>query len=145
MLTLRTVGMSEESEAPSCETIIFDEIDVGIGGRVAEAVGRRLKALSARRQVLCVTHQPQIARFANHHYVVDKSIENGRTVTTVKKLNREERIGEMARMIGGSEDAASSTRDAARWMLERAEDGVGLRQRRAKRSQKTAASTAAKK
>jgi DNA repair protein RecN (Recombination protein N) len=145
MLTLRTVGMSEESEAPSCETIIFDEIDVGIGGRVAEAVGRRLKALSARRQVLCVTHQPQIARFANHHYVVDKSIENGRTVTTVKKLSREERIGEMARMIGGSEMAASSTRDAARWMLERAEESGGLRQRRAKRSQKTADSTAAKK
>lgn len=145
MLTLRTVGMSDESEAQSCETIIFDEIDVGIGGRVAEAVGRRLKALSARRQVLCVTHQPQIARFASHHYVVDKSIEQGRTVTNVKKLDREERVGEIARMIGGSEDAAS-TRDAARWMLDNSDAADGLmRQRRAKRAQKTADSTSAKK
>jgi DNA repair protein RecN (Recombination protein N) len=136
--------MSDESEAHSCETIIFDEIDVGIGGRVAEAVGRRLKALSATRQVLCVTHQPQIARFASHHYVVDKSIEQGRTVTTVKKLDREERIGEIARMIGGSEDAAS-TREAARWMLDNAGTADNLRQRRAKRAQKTADSISAKK
>lgn len=144
MLTLRTVGMSGEGDAHSCQTVIFDEIDVGIGGRVAEAVGRRLKALSAGRQVLCVTHQPQIARFANHHYVVDKSIENGRAVTTIKRLDREERIGEMARMIGGSDDAAS-TREAARWMLENASEAVGFRQKRAKRSPKTVRLPAAKK
>jgi DNA repair protein RecN (Recombination protein N) len=144
MLTLRTVGLSDESDAHACETVIFDEIDVGIGGRVAEAVGRRLKALSARRQVLCVTHQPQIARFANHHYVVDKSIENGRTLATIKELDREERISEMARMIGGSE-TADSTREAARWMLDNAELSGGFRQRRAKRSQKTARTPAAKK
>jgi DNA repair protein RecN (Recombination protein N) len=144
MLTLRTVGLSDESDAHFCETVIFDEIDVGIGGRVAEAVGRRLKALSDRRQVLCVTHQPQIARFANHHYVVDKTIENGRTLTTIKELEREERIGEMARMIGGSE-TATSTRDAARWMLNNGKETGGFRQRRAKRSEKTARPPAAKK
>lgn len=144
MLTLRTVGMSEESDAQPSETVIFDEIDVGIGGRVAEAVGRRLKALSATRQVLCVTHQPQIARFAKHHYVVDKSVAQGRTVTTVKHLDREARIGELARMIGGAEDAAS-TREAARWMLENAEEPVTLRPARAKRAPKTARPHAARK
>jgi DNA repair protein RecN (Recombination protein N) len=144
MLTLRTVGMTEESDAqPGC-AIIFDEIDVGIGGRVAEAVGRRLKALSTARQVLCVTHQPQIARFADHHYVVDKAIEQGRTITTVKKLDREERINELARMIGGAETAAS-TREAARWMLDNAEAHGGLRQTRAKRAPKTARRQAVRK
>ncbi|MGB7924738.1 MAG: DNA repair protein RecN [Pyrinomonadaceae bacterium] len=144
MLTLRTVGMTEESDAQPSGTIIFDEIDVGIGGRVAEAVGRRLKALSARRQVLCVTHQPQIARFASHHYVVDKAVEQGRTITTVKNLDREERVGELARMIGGTEDAAS-TREAARWMLDNAEEAGDLRAKRAKRAPKTARTHPAKK
>jgi DNA repair protein RecN (Recombination protein N) len=124
----------EEERAQGATTVVFDEIDVGIGGRVAEAVGRRLKALSAKRQVLCVTHQPQIARFAHHHLVVDKSIENGRTVTSVKSLEREERVGELARMIGGAADA-ESTREAARWLLENASEGEGQGpQRRAGRS-----------
>ncbi len=120
MLTLRTIGMRGEGEARSGETIIFDEIDVGIGGAVAEAVGRRLKALSNTRQVLCVTHQPQIARFADHHYWVDKAVQNGRTITMVKELNHKERITELARMIGGTEQAAS-TREAARWLLDSAD------------------------
>ena len=116
MLTLRTVCRGEASSSSS-QTVVFDEIDAGIGGRVAEAVGRRLKALSATRQVLCVTHQAQIARFADHHYVVAKRLESGRTVTTVKALDRDERVGELSRMIGGAEDVAS-TREAARWLLE---------------------------
>ncbi|HEX8650356.1 MAG TPA: DNA repair protein RecN [Pyrinomonadaceae bacterium] len=140
MLTLRTISMSgEEERAQGATTVVFDEIDVGIGGRVAEAVGRRLKALSAKRQVLCVTHQPQIARFARQHYVVDKSIENGRTVTSVKSLDREERVIELARMIGGAVDA-ESTREAARWLLEKASQGEGEgRERRAKKSQRAQA------
>jgi DNA repair protein RecN (Recombination protein N) len=144
MLTLRTVGMNEERETQTGSSIIFDEIDVGIGGRVAEAVGRRLKALAAVRQVLCVTHQPQIARFATHHYVVDKVFEQGRTITTVKELDREARIGELARMIGGAVDAAS-TREAARWMLDNAEEPLGLRPTEAKRAPKTARPHAARK
>lgn len=136
MLTLRTIGLSGEDLAQAAATVVFDEIDVGIGGRVAEAVGRRLKALSARRQVLCVTHQPQIARFALHHYVVDKSVENGRTVTSVKSLEGEARVRELARMIGGAEDA-QSTREAARWLLEKASEvDTHWRSPRAKRSKK---------
>jgi DNA repair protein RecN (Recombination protein N) len=145
MLTLRTLRMSEEDLAQASATVIFDEIDVGIGGRVAEALGRRLKGLAATRQVLCVTHQPQIARFAHHHYVVEKLIENGRTITTVKSLDREQRVHELARMIGGAEDA-QSTREAARWLLDQAlEAGSSWRPPRAKRSPKGGSAPPAKK
>jgi DNA repair protein RecN (Recombination protein N) len=96
---------------------VFDEIDVGIGGRVAEAVGRRLKMLAQARQVLCVTHQAQIARFADQHFVVEKSVHNGRTNTMAKRLGADERVGELSRMIGGAEDLAI-TRETARWLLE---------------------------
>jgi DNA repair protein RecN (Recombination protein N) len=143
MLTLRTTWSSEEDLAQGAGTVVFDEIDVGIGGRVAEAVGRRLRALSSTRQVLCVTHQPQIARFAHHHYVVDKSVWDGRTVTSIRSLDQEERVSELARMIGGGEADAQSTREAARWMLEKAfETG---RPSRAKRSPKAFGGASAKK
>lgn len=123
MLALRTVcgvARTASDEVAEAGTIIFDEIDAGIGGRVATAVGQRLKNLAAARQVLCVTHQAQIARFADHHYVVTKGIENERTVTTVRELKGEERIGELARMIGGTE-TVSTAREMARWMLENSE------------------------
>lgn len=123
MLTLRTIGGGFE-EQQGVETLIFDEMDVGIGGRVAEAVGQRLKALAATRQVLCVTHQPQIARFADHHYLVEKRVDKGRTLTIVRKLDSGERIGELARMIGGDEEA-STTRETARWLLENAGKSAG--------------------
>lgn len=137
MLTLRTVGTSVDAQPQSRETVVFDEIDVGIGGRVAEAVGRRLKALSETRQVLCVTHQPQIARFADQHYRVDKFVERGRTITIVKNLDREQRVGELARMIGGAEET-TQTRETARWLLETAEKSNRRRKPRAKSSQKIA-------
>jgi DNA repair protein RecN (Recombination protein N) len=130
MLTLRAVAMNNsQSEQKLGETVVFDEIDAGIGGRVAEAVGRRLKSLAATKQVLCVTHQPQIARFADHHLLVTKSVVEGRTVTEVRELDFEQRIGELARMIGGQEEAAVATREAARWLLSDAERGEknGLR------------------
>lgn len=117
MLTLRTVCKDEEQSAGG--TVIFDEIDAGIGGRVAEAVGLRLKALSANRQVVCVTHQPQIARFAGQHFLISKSVEEGRTSTHLKQLDMEERVKELARMIGGSEES-QKTLEAARWMLSEA-------------------------
>ncbi|HEX8473704.1 MAG TPA: DNA repair protein RecN [Pyrinomonadaceae bacterium] len=122
MLTLRTVCREASSAAVAdgenaCGTLVFDEIDTGIGGRVAEAVGRRLSTLSAAQQVICVTHQPQIARFADHHYTVTKGVEEGRTVTRVRELEVEERVGELARMIGGAEDVETA-RETARWMLE---------------------------
>jgi DNA repair protein RecN (Recombination protein N) len=82
-------------------TLIFDEIDAGIGGKVAAVVGKRLKDLSERNQVICITHLPQIAAFGNHHFLVEKRQEEGRTRTFVRRLGQGERAGEIARMIGG--------------------------------------------
>ncbi|HEY0323670.1 MAG TPA: DNA repair protein RecN [Pyrinomonadaceae bacterium] len=126
MLTLRTVYMSLQAGVVAVEgaTVVFDEIDVGIGGHVAEAVGRRLKSLAEARQVLCVTHQAQIARFADHHYIVSKKLEKGRTATTVEELEGEERVSELARMIGGGEEGAQTTIEAARWLLQSAANRV---------------------
>lgn len=129
MLTLRTAAAAQPTAfEETCGTVVFDEIDVGIGGRVAEAVGRRLKMLAQARQVLCVTHQAQIARFADQHFVVEKAVERGRTLTLVKKLNADERVGELSRMIGGSEEL-ETTRETARWLL----DNSDLQNRRAGR------------
>jgi len=122
MLTLRAVAQgatAQSSGRTQGATLVFDEIDVGIGGRVAETVGRRLKTLAEAQQVLCVTHQPQIARFADHHYLVEKREVEGRTMTSVREVRDEARVGELARMIGGSEDVAT-TRETARWLIESA-------------------------
>lgn len=112
MLVLKTV--SNASEFP--RTIVFDEIDVGIGGRVSDAVGVKLKKLSATNQVLCVTHQAQIARFADSHLVVEKQAIKGRTRVSVNKLDRTGRIEELARMLTGAE-ITESARKHAREML----------------------------
>jgi DNA repair protein RecN (Recombination protein N) len=80
---------------------VFDEIDTGIGGRVAEAVGRRLKKLSASNQVLCVTHLAQVAGFADHHYFVEKREVKGRTIAEVEELSGEARTREIGRMLSG--------------------------------------------
>jgi DNA repair protein RecN (Recombination protein N) len=97
MLTLKTViGASKRAK-----TAVFDEVDTGIGGRVAEAVGRKLRSLSAAAQVLCVTHQPQIASLADRHLAVEKSVKRGITRISVRYLSAEERIEELARMLAG--------------------------------------------
>lgn len=120
MLILRTVSRSvEDNEAQT--TLVFDEIDSGIGGRVAETVGQRLKTLAAGKQVFCVTHQAQIARFADHHFAVTKNVSEGRTETTVKELTADERVGELARMIGGSAEVEAS-QATARWLINSARD-----------------------
>lgn len=100
-------------------TLVFDEVDSGIGGRVSEAVGIRLKRLSLINQVICITHQAQIARHADHHYRVLKQINESRTMTTVDLLNRQQRIEELARMIGGSE-ITTITKQHAKEMLKEA-------------------------
>jgi DNA repair protein RecN (Recombination protein N) len=82
-------------------TLVFDEVDAGVGGGAAETVGRRLKQLSLANQVLCVTHLPQIAGFADHHYHVEKAERNGRTVATVEELTGDQRIHEIGRMLSG--------------------------------------------
>ncbi|HYM13374.1 MAG TPA: DNA repair protein RecN [Bryobacterales bacterium] len=100
------------SAAGHPRTLVFDEIDAGIGGRAAEAVGRRLHRLSRCYQLLCVTHLPQIAGFADHHYSVDKQVKAGRTVTTVTEIQGDERVQELARMLSGAEVTPAALRHA---------------------------------
>ena len=113
MLVLKTVT------APTLfpRTLIFDEIDAGIGGRVAEAVGQRLKRLAKTNQVLCITHQPQIARYADTHFLITKELNEKRTVTRLTELDEDGRIDELVRMIGGS-TATIAARKHARELLQ---------------------------
>jgi len=101
------------------KTAIFDEIDAGIGGRVAEAVGKKLKDLSRRQQVLCVTHQPQVASLADNHFVVEKATGDGRTSVSIRKLDEASQVAELARMLAG-ETVSDTARDHAREMLKAA-------------------------
>jgi DNA repair protein RecN (Recombination protein N) len=82
-------------------TLIFDEVDAGIGGAIAEVVGRKLKDIARRHQVFCITHLAQIASFADAHYRVAKKAQGERTVVDVERLREEERVKEIARMLGG--------------------------------------------
>ena len=93
-------------------TMVFDEIDTGIGGRAAEAVGKKLKQLARVNQVLCVTHLPQIATFADHHYVIEKKAWSGRTRTTIRAVVGEERTEEVARMLSGARLTDTSRKHA---------------------------------
>ena len=108
MLVLKTVANATEFP----RTIVFDEIDSGIGGRVSEAVGIKLRKLSETNQVLCVTHQAQIARFADSHLAVQKAVIDGRTQVALSKLNRSGRIEELARMLTGAEITDTARRHA---------------------------------
>src|SRR5437016_14619811 len=92
---------SKKQNSGEQRTLIFDEIDTGIGGRAAEAVGKKLKRLSRTNQVLCVTHLPQIATFADHHYLIEKKATGGRTRTTVHLISGAARTEEVARMLTG--------------------------------------------
>jgi DNA repair protein RecN (Recombination protein N) len=113
MLALRTLA---QTDAPG-KTLIFDEVDAGIGGAVADVVGRRLQALGQRFQVLCITHLPQIAACGAAHYRIVKTIRGERTVTSVEPLTGREREEELARMIGGAEISATGVA-SAREMLD---------------------------
>ncbi len=108
MLALKSLAL-EDADAP---TVIFDEVDAGIGGAVAEVVGRKLAALARRRQVLCITHLPQIAAFADHHFAVEKATERGRTRSTARQLGAEDRREEIARMLGGVKVTAEAKKHA---------------------------------
>jgi len=112
MLALKTMAAGDASD----RTLIFDEVDAGIGGRVAEVVGTRLRALGDRFQVLCITHLPQIAARGATHFRIDKTVRGGRTVTGVERLDDGERVEELARMIGGAE-VTERARATAREML----------------------------
>jgi DNA repair protein RecN (Recombination protein N) len=102
----------KRKSAAAQRTLVFDEIDTGIGGRAAEAVGKKLKALSKGNQVLCVTHLPQIATFADHHYVIEKREVAGRAKTTVRQITGDERTEEVARMLSGAKLTETSRKHA---------------------------------
>ncbi len=115
MLALKaTVETGKKSKAASSaqRTLVFDEIDTGIGGRAAEAVGKKLKALARSNQVLCITHLPQIASFADHHYLIEKREAGGRAKTVVRALNPSERTEEIARMLSGAKLTETSRQHA---------------------------------
>jgi len=105
------------SQTGSVDTVVFDEVDSGIGGAAAEIVGRKLKDVSTSHQVICITHLPQIACYGDSHLRVAKKVAGGRTTTTVDKLDDEQKIEEISRMLGGV-DLTETTRDHAREMLE---------------------------
>jgi len=116
MLALKSL----EARRRGVATLIFDEVDAGIGGAIAEAVGRKLKLLSRYHQVLCITHLPQIAAFADTHFVVEKEERRGATRSRVNVLKAAERAEEIARMLGGAE-ITDRMRRAARELLDRAQ------------------------
>lgn len=119
MLALRTATGSGASMVPAgdhAKTLIFDEVDAGIGGRVADTVGAHLARLGERAQVLCITHLPQIAARAGTQFRIEKSLRKGRTITSVERLDESGRVDELARMIGGR-TAADAVRASARALL----------------------------
>jgi DNA repair protein RecN (Recombination protein N) len=114
MLALKQIH--PESDVP---TLIFDEVDSGIGGATSALVGEKLKRVARRQQVLCITHLPQVAAYADRHFKVEKRVESGRTITSATPLAAEERVTEMARMLGGVK-ITDKTLEHAREMIEEA-------------------------
>ena len=112
-LAWQVIASQAKPEELAAGTLIFDEVDVGIGGRVAEIVGRMLRELGKRRQVLCVTHLPQVAAQADWHWSIAKETQGGATTSSVNVLDAEARIGEIARMLGGEKITATTRRHAA--------------------------------
>jgi DNA repair protein RecN (Recombination protein N) len=108
MLALKTI-LAKSDKLP---LMVFDEIDVGISGRIAQKVGKALRNLSEYHQIIAITHLPQIAGFANAHYVVEKKIKDGRAISTIRKLNDEERVYEIAKLISGEEITPASLESA---------------------------------
>ncbi len=116
----RRFGFSEAADRPpsaGAPGLVFDEVDAGIGGRVADVVGGKLRTLGSAFQVLCITHLPQIAAYADVHFQIEKSVDGGRTRTTVKRLDAAGRVEELARMLGGAA-VTDAVRRTAREMLD---------------------------
>jgi len=108
MLALKTV-LAAEDEIP---VLIFDEVDANVGGETANAVGEKMKQIAAQRQVLCITHLPQVAAPADAHYVVTKQVKDGRTISEITLLDKKSRVTELTRMLGGQSDAARKHAEA---------------------------------
>ena len=105
-------GTGKKKKTPLPRTLVFDEIDIGIGGRAAEAVGKKLKTLSRGQQVLCITHLPQIAAFADQHFLIEKTEKRGRTQTAIRRMDEAERAREIARMLSGEKLTETSLKHA---------------------------------
>ena len=121
MLALRTTVTSSET---SGKTLVFDEVDAGIGGAAAERIGAKLRALADRYQVLCVTHLPQIAAYGTSHHRVTKSVRNGRTTTGVKRLDEDTRASEIARMMTGARVSSTALQSARELLITAGEDNT---------------------
>jgi DNA repair protein RecN (Recombination protein N) len=115
MLALKSVA----SRGEQTKTLVFDEVDTGIEGRVADVVGQKLKELSMTHQVICVTHLPQIASFADVHYRIEKNVTRGRTHTQIEHLDHEGRVNEIARMLAGAVVTDSARRHAEQLVREK--------------------------
>ena len=121
MLALKTLAATDwtaGASAPASKTLIFDEVDAGIGGRVATVVGQKLASLGDRFQVLCITHLPQIAGWGRTHFLIEKRVQGRRTVTSVNRLDGEDRVTEIARMMGGAA-AGEKALESARELLDK--------------------------
>ncbi len=124
MLALKNLAATD---APG-KTLVFDEVDAGIGGAVADVVGAKLRGLADRYQVLCITHLPQIAAYGTSHYVIEKAVKAGRTITTVGEVSGPAREEELARMIGGA-DIGSAVLASAKALLTARQEGPAARRR----------------
>ena len=123
------------ADAPG-KTLIFDEVDAGIGGAVADAVGARLQRLAARFQVLCITHLPQIAAYGSAQFRIEKRVRAGRTTTAVDRVDGDERVAEIARMIGGADVSASVTASAREMLNHREAIVMATKGRETKKQRK---------
>jgi DNA repair protein RecN (Recombination protein N) len=115
MLALKTIT----ADLDDVGTLIFDEIDSGIGGKAAQKVAEKLEKISKSQQVICVTHSPLIAALADHHLFLEKKVEGGRTRTTVKILGELERVDEISRMLGGDKQTADLRKHASQILKKR--------------------------
>jgi DNA repair protein RecN (Recombination protein N) len=136
MLAIKTLTASarfgycdavERPPSASAPGLIFDEVDAGIGGRVADVVGRKLRTLGSAFQVLCITHLPQIAAYADTHFEIEKRVDRGRTRTTVARLSSQGRVDELARMLGGEAITDGLRRSAREMLRERAPADAGAK------------------
>jgi hypothetical protein len=108
MLALKTVLAAEDQ----IRVLVFDEVDANVGGETANAVGEKMQQIAQKRQVLCITHLPQVAAPASAHYVATKHLQAGRTVSEITRLDQKERVSELARMLAGQTEAARKHAEA---------------------------------
>ena len=116
MLALKTIFAQNEGVT----SIIFDEVDTGVSGRVAQAIADKIKVIANKSQVLCITHLPQVAAVAQHHFLIQKHVKDERTTTTVTILSEAQRVNELARMLSG-EKVTKLTKEHAQELLKMAQ------------------------